>query len=87
MSCSMPQAFALQQSPAGTSLAAIGIVLPILYLKNVPIQVKVVPDVVNVQTDKATGEWAGPSLPHVPAWRQKLTHLEASLLGGLWSSG
>lgn len=62
MSCSVLQAFALQQSPAGTSLPA----------------VQDVPDMVNVQTDTATVEWADPSLPHVPAWRQKLTHPEAA---------
>lgn len=73
MSCSMPQGVALQQSPEGTSLPAI----------------QVVPDMVNVQTDMATVEWADLSFPHVPAWRRKLTHPEAArpLLGGLWSSG
>lgn len=59
MSCSMPQAVGLQQSPAGASLPAI----------------QVVPDVVNVQTDMATVEWADPSHPHTPAWRQNLIHL------------
>lgn len=67
----MPRAVALQQSPAGTFLPAI----------------QVVPDMVNVQTGTATAEWADPSIPHVPAWRQNLTHPAWPLLGGLWSSG